>query len=369
MEISSLSKLVLIVSSLNTGDVGHADAVLDQLVKINPQLEVVRLDPSTSAQDIKTISANFTQPYLTYAVGEKAIDYLNEKGMPQNSFVGVGLHQKVDDLDLSKIDLLVIPETETVPGAKKILPLFSVPTKNPTPNEIRKSYEDWQGPLKPSLDNNYIIIMLPGDAPDESGRQKIFTQCSAQKLVKDVINLRSKLGDQHQIIIQNGPRTGKHNPQTLKVQSTHEIREGQDPSTAVDPISEFVVGQFNKKNIPTHFFNFVFEISPTGQKKAKSYFNQLLYVAQQANNIFILPGESVSMMGQINLYLPANRIFVFESDSMNDSHRRVYENALKRGFVSTFDKISAPKSLRESDDAIAVAKALINGFNNKFESY
>jgi hypothetical protein len=78
------------------------------------------------------------------------------------------------------LDYLAIPESvlntdekkQVINKIPKVTLTFSVPTDNPTIFELKESYEKWDITNKPNLDNDYIIIMLPGDAPDSNNKIK-----------------------------------------------------------------------------------------------------------------------------------------------------------------------------------------------------
>lgn len=53
--------------------------------------------------------------------------------------------------------------------------------------------------------------MLGGDAPDQN-EMKCFTKESAELLVKRLEFLMNESDKKRKIIVQNGPRTGKHDP-------------------------------------------------------------------------------------------------------------------------------------------------------------
>lgn len=65
------------------------------------------------------------------------------------------------------------------------------------------------------MSKSYVIIMLSGDAPDSQQRMRFFDKSSADKLFQRVLYFlgwQHALGEKPTLIIQNGPRTGKHDP-------------------------------------------------------------------------------------------------------------------------------------------------------------
>lgn len=381
------TKILLLYSSINLGDVAHVNAIHSSLEnRIGP---LDRHDIEINCDD-ETLLSNFTnvanqlgeEPYVIFAVGEKGSSALNTLANQHsvsfdNAYVALGIHQYYDIISKLNLDYISIPSSvlnsedklKTIDSIKKHSLTFAVPAANPSIDSLKASYENWDITNKPTLDAKYIVVMLPGDAP-ESGKMRYFTEDSADELFNDLYLLWQN-NPEFMVIVENGPRTGKHDPITGQVKSTHEYKLGEeDPSVAIDDISKHFVEQLKQKEIPFQFFNFAFEISENG-KSSNSVFNQLLYLAQsKAENFFIIPGESVSMLGQIPLYIFSNKAIVFKPSSMNPDHEAIFQEALHQNFVSYFDaegNIIYPKenSKRQLDDANQVASDLIEGYNNE----
>lgn len=206
--------------------------------------------------------------------------------------------------------------------------------------------------------------MLPGDAPDQdSNKINYFTVESAKKLFDDLIFLWNKLGSKHKILIHNGPRTGKYDQQTGKEKCKHESEND------VDQISNYLINLFKDIDAEFSFINFY-----KSNNVAHSSFNPLLYIAQLsgANNYFIVPGESVSMLSQIPLYLDPLKAIAFRSSSMNQEHLSFFKQTIEDGHMSYFQtehrEIITPKSPRKTtiED---LTKDLNNIVNDITESY
>ena len=159
--------------------------------------------------------------------------------------------------------------------------------------------------------------MLPGDAPDSNNKIKYFTKNSAKELFNNIYELWKNSGSKHKIIIHNGPRTGKYDQSTGKIDSNHEDNK-------TDKISEYFIELLNSSKMEFSFFNFNFE-SDGLIKKSNSIYKQMLYIAKtkDKDNYFIIPGESVSMIGQVPLYIKSDKVILFKSTSMNQEHELV----------------------------------------------
>lgn len=378
------TKILFLYSDIHSGDAAHADAVytalLQGLTPLTKYYVDMECDEETLVSRFKEASKEIEEEkYVIFAIGEKGMGALNVLNHNQsinmkNAYIGLGIHQYFDMVKDLNLDYIAIPEaavdtpekSQIIEAIKKHSLTFAVPTNNPTSEDIKRSYEEWGIGNKPALDKKYIIVMLPGDAPDSEG-MRYFTVESADKLVS-YIKHSWEQNPEYSIIIHNGPRTGKYDPATGKVVCTHEYKKGEeDPAIARDAISRHFLALLEQNQIPYYFFNFAFEVEGKN-RKAGSVFNPLLYIAQaDKDNIFIIPGESVSMLGQIPLYVSSYNAIVFKPDSMNSSHEAIFRAAFDKNFVSYFDENGAvvhphENLKREIDDVHQVASDLIEGY-------
>lgn len=378
-----LKSIILLYSLVNVGDVSHGTVLAEKLKQAVPGLEVTLIDANLSANDLEAeynkIQTKLTpQDSMVLAIGEKglsALSILNQAKYFENSKVplGASVHMYFDTIQSLPLNFLAIPETESKKGTFKHIPnttfTLTVPSKNPSLNELKTAYEKWEPMKKPPADGSYIVVMLPGDAIDGK-EMKFFTQSSAKKLAENVIALRKQHGEKYVVIVQNSPRTGKHNPKNGEIICSHEYKKGSDPNVAIDEVSQYFIELLNQDNVPNYFFNFAFEQEDDNKKKALSVFNPLLYLAQvQQDNYFIVPGESTTMLGQVPLYLKPSQVIIFKPNSMNASHEAIFEVLKNRGHLSYFsdDSVTAPKHpvQLKSDDTSVVVDNLLKIFEPK----
>lgn len=302
--------------------------------------------------------------------------YLSDTNSINNkrSYNCLVIHQYFNMIPELKLNHIIIPEA-TIDDSRKKKVIYSFPkqtltfaslSNNLSREELKLTYDNWKDPHKPLLDKDYIIIMMPGDAPDTSNKMHYFTKESAKELFNNVYKLWINQGKKHKIIIQNGPRTGKYSPDTGYIRGKHEYHFGQDPSTAIDDVSKYFIQLFQEMDYL--FLNFAIEINENN-RKIISYYNPLLYLATQNNNIFIISGASISLIGEIPLYLPANRIILFKPSSMNESHNSIFNLAFKQHYLSYFSsngEVVTPKIIRKrnNNDVSLVAKDILTGFSN-----
>lgn len=333
-------KLVLLCSSKNLGDISNANAILDNLSNRFKIDERINIDIS----NIKALNQFHAIDHkdLVLAVGERGINFLSildENGLINHlqTKILASLHQYDKNIEKVHLNYLSIPEAVLDSEEKKrvigkipgVTLTSAVPTKNPSINEIKSAYEDWQVRNKPSLDKDYILLILPGDAQDGQGTKKIFNKDSCKLLFNDVKALWQRNGARHTIILQNSPRTGKY-----KEDGDEEFSPNKSIDR-IDPISKYFISLLESEGIKYNFYNFYDE-----PIENSSIFKQMLYIAIQPerDNYFILPGESVSMLGQIPLYLSGDKIIVFKPSSMNEQHEKIFEYNFNHNYLSYFNE-------------------------------
>lgn len=152
--------------------------------------------------------------------------------------------------------------------------------------------------------------MLAGDAPDQD-KINVFSKESADLLLARIIYFLGCHRDHpYRVIVQNGPRTGKHHPLTKKEVCLHTYKEGEDPNLALDEVSKYFVSKLQQLEIPHLFYNFAFETLEKG-RRIHSYYKALLYVAQSSKSTFFFPMESVSMCSELPYYIGTSRLFAY----------------------------------------------------------
>lgn len=358
-------KILFLVSSLNTGDLNQKDAILSALSSIEPI--AINIDASnTDAKNIFLTQTPKNEKYITVAVGDHGQNLLiklKNNIDKENNYIVLSTHQytdKIGELSQDKtINHIALPEAtlnaiskHSIEGINQSL-LFAVPTKNSTLMELERSYNSWNDENKPKLDNDYIIVMLPGDIIAPNGSVSLFSEASANKLFNNIQKLWLDNGKKHKIIVQNSPRTGKYDI-AGNIIGAHKYENKK-----IDHISNAFIEWLNQAKIPYSFFNFTFK-----DGKPNSVYDQLLYLATQNGNYFITPAGSISMMSQIPFYIPGNRNIIFKPDSMNQAHVDIFNLGVNRNYFSYFlengDIVSPSSSnLRTDDDARKLANDII----------
>jgi hypothetical protein len=148
----------------------------------------------------------------------------------------------------------------------------------------------------------------------------VFSKESSELLINRLIYFMGyNKGAPFKVIVQNGPRTGKHDPESKKESCLHTFKENEDPGQAVDEVSKYFTRRLAELKIPHLFYNFAFELLESG-RKIHSFYKPLLHVAQSHQAMFFFPMESVSMCSELPYYIEQSRLFVYHTSSTNSDH-------------------------------------------------
>lgn len=383
-----IEKIIVLVGFLNVGNISHVDSLLKELRNYLPiSVTELRLDVTGDDEQLQTQFKSATaksKKDLILVIGENSVAKYKQlvdstNFSADNSYVYAGLSQFCPEISDVPIDHVAIPRTSlseselaTIKSQAPYLSLtFAVPNNNPTIDELKIFYNQWRKDHDLKLDGNYIFVLLPGDAPVSQNEMRYFSKDSATELAKKVKKLWQDLGRKHTVIVHNSPRTGKHDPANGKVVCTHQVDGKYDETQANDEVSKEFMQQMQALKVPTKFYRFVFQ-SVNGKQKAISSLNAFYYLlSQNSKNILILPGESVSMMGQAPLYGSAEQIIVFKPSSMNDNHTKLMNLGFQLGYFSKFEisgsiNKTANETQKFTSDAEQVAKQIWQNAFKKF---
>ncbi|MGV2432706.1 MAG UNVERIFIED_CONTAM: hypothetical protein LVQ98_05200 [Rickettsiaceae bacterium] len=195
----------------------------------------------------------------------------------------------------------------------------------------------------------YLSIILPGDAPDSRGKMLYFTPKDAEKLAKHIAKIAKKSG--FVVLVTNGPRTGKHDPETGKELVVHQ-------NNILDATSAKFIDILENNKVLYKLFDF-----QKGQPSNK----ELIYGAviyNKDSKIFV-PGESTSMVSEAVDIMPSYAVTIYHNAAMNDNHYKHVKAELRSGRASVMDlsmKIVKPKrSTKKAPSASAqIAKVIFD---------
>lgn len=215
------------------------------------------------------------------------------------------------------------------PQIRKILNAHQVKFKeiNSVPHNINsedlaQDYSLLQSQIQ--MSPKYLMVILSGDAPAPGGEMKYFTQEQAQKFADYVARVAQANGQF--IMVTNGPRTGKYDPVTKRVVNEHKEEEGIDEVSKAfcDRLAEVLPK--GKKGF--QFFDFKF----LNNGKVQSSYKGLLHLIKITNDsVVYIPGESTSMISEAINNLPRDKVVIFETESMNENHKKHVQEVYKEG--------------------------------------
>lgn len=266
----------------------------------------------------KTSAAAFSYVVAMGVQWKEALKNLPE-GKAKTVFIS---HQMFDGIDevADTVDLIALPDHAVIDDAMRARSNFTATVGVPhglRPVELedkaqatRARFEALQGHALGSL------VILGGDAPNESGRQRYYTQDEAQRLGHGLAHLHSKGA----LAVTDGPRTAKFDPMSGLQTDFH---KGDAPTNPV--MEAFMRGLQTPSvvhDIPVAVSEFRF-----GQE---SDYKGLLGLVGPETKIWV-PGESTSMITEATDLFDPRQVIVYETGSMNQTHFQHVSNTRDKG--------------------------------------
>ena len=353
------SWVAVLVAKDKGGDKKHAQAIARSLNIIDTKY----IDPNK----------NSLNPFLTgniiISVGSPALKFLkNNLTNLSNSCVYWGAHQLMDSdkVILTEIapfiDVIALP-AGIIEGNNnffrnfeniKLINTIAVPTIKLTNKELSEAYNSLHSQYKKiNLNKKYILVSLPGDAPDFNSNWKKFNKESTENLFALIQYLWNQ-NNYDAVLIENGPRTGK----LLGFDHTYKT----NIYDSIDHISKYFLSMLSKNNIPYQFYPFAFNVDSDGNRVASvSAHKALIYVMIKTNSTFIIPGESTSQIGEIPRYIKPPLAVVFSPSSQNDAHKFSMKKSYDLGLLCIWDgiKVVCPNNVTRDDSLLDTNKVVV----------
>lgn len=218
--------------------------------------------------------------------------------------------------------LTALPESGVTAGEQRMLGrktklvLVSGVAHGLTDDEIARKVADYQahGSTKPlpKIDADTVAVILGGDAPDESGRYRFFSETDARILARSIAEFECTGRRRCLFVVTNGPRTGKFDRYGVE-RSPNPHRVGE-----VDSVTQAFVDQLGRESgTKVELFDFQFGRVPSAYAPMIDAFRR---AGPNAGHVHV-PGESTSMVTEVTSVLP-KRAVIDEVSSMNGAHRR-----------------------------------------------
>ncbi len=369
------TKLYIIANPINAGDVNQVEGIKTALLEGSPKKMAVEFldsrEPGLIMQKVEDDLANKHKVILVGA-GEGGIDGI--EGLPPhpNLITCLTSHMLLDRYKdpvlLDKTTFIALPihvsaADQRLIGSKLILTVGVAHNRNAA--TVEKTYKQWAKELPDC--GFYLDVVLGGDAPlpPPAKGMKKFTKTDALDLASYVTSLAQE--KDACVIVSNGPRTGKYDVEGKEVLTVH--RKGVS-----DPISEAFIQKLKDNGVRVTFFDFQHK-TPENEKWVKPYnsFDLMLGVLQNHEGLFLVPGDSTSMISEAVDSLPLGKVRVYKDGAMNDVHNAHVESELSANRISVLDHYNILKEHEfrvcgtRFTAANTIAQALLEGAKNKWQ--
>lgn len=239
-------------------------------------------------------------------------------------------HQLTDQVmqNLEILDIVVLPSyalaeeqlNQIIKTDAKLIKTLGVP-HNITEENCIEDYNNLIDKI-PASPNGYVITCLAGDAPDAQNNIHFYTKEEAYKLGVQLAKIAKSKS--MVLLVTNGPRTGKYDPETQAELSVHE------KDSSLDKVSESFLKGVKSERIEPIFNNFVY-----GEK---SVFNGYLGAAlKNENSLVVIGGESSSQITQATNLLPG-KVYIKANLAMSDIHKLHVKEVLNAGVKELKDE-------------------------------
>jgi hypothetical protein len=233
-----------------------------------------------------------------------------------------------------------------------ITEMVAVPVHVYTDEELKGFYDSFDA--APELDGGkeYVVVSLPGDAPDPEGRMQDFTKESAEELIQHLVN-------QHQgkhILLENSPRTGNSESNGG---CKHTIKAGENIANSLDDVTKYFTARLEAENIAHTLYPFAFVVGEDGKRSVLSAHKALLYFAKQTGAAWVVPGESTTAIAEAFMnFANSTQITVFQPSSANPAHKGVLNAAYEKGLLCKIEngELQSPPAENELEHRVSDAE-------------
>lgn len=292
-------------------------------------------------REIKSKSPGIFSVYLSHQI----YDNSNALLMTEHSPNGANLMVLPKHVANSKFESLVTS------SKTKLVRIIGV-AHNLHKSDIESAYETQILSMPGTTSDKYALVIVGGDAQNPDGSWNYFTKNDAAKLAKIV---QKSIDENTYIFVLNGPRTGKHNPDT-KAENTDAHR-----SANLDSITQTFADYFKNRE---RFHVFDFQYGKPGM-----YRPLLGKMLHATNSKIFVPGESTSMISEIVDSVGSNekhQIFAYENSAMTRVHKAHISSEHAAGRINVISKnggmiqqITA-KDAKEHSAAKAIAENIMS---------
>lgn len=358
MITTNSANIALIKNYKNVGDCAQIDGVADSVSKYFIQNSA---QLNTTEVDINNLS-NPVHNSIVILAGLCGLNLLSAHSnqIDENSMIVCLTHQWYEEIEsLIKhtqnhygLDIIAIPSHALHQGIRNLfsdsyttLVITNGVCHNVSSKDIIREYNLFKD-LFPFDDNNKLIaIVLPGDSLNPDNTWLFFTAEEAERIANHMVSyLNSPENQNSNLIVTNGPRTGKHNP------ATGEENFDAHRNGSLDSVTARFMGIIGN-SVRNLLFDFQYGV--------KGQFMATLGALQKSSRSELyLPGESTSMISEAVDTLSGDNgdrsITIIMHSAMNESHSTFVQALQEKNIISILTKdnqlIAARKDLDTSEN-------------------
>ncbi|MCC8417420.1 MAG: mitochondrial fission ELM1 family protein [Rickettsia endosymbiont of Bryobia graminum] len=339
--------IITLLSAQFTGDNANVNGITDALQKILPA-ENIKIVTSSIKDgkyqiDSKKISEvqnkinNSKDNIIILGAGNYGRALLDQLDKHTNNdidlkFVWSG-HQIPENFkNFEHYDAIILPKSANpekqiiIKNKTKLIQTIGVP-HNKTIQQIDEEYKNWVKNITLPNNSGLVLVVLPGDAPDQSNTQHYYTAENAEVLGSKL----GKFAKEHNkiLLVTNGPRTGKYKAGTDELMSDHKS------NSPMDLVTQAFVNAVNKEGLNSAYI--IVSDFKYGEKNLYDAF--LGAIRSNKANIAIIAGESTSQITIATNLLNLGQVYVLSGDynqAMSSSHINFINDVVTNGIVQKF---------------------------------
>lgn len=255
-------------------------------------------------------SKDLSDRFLLLTVGSIGIDLIPQALKTPRLRTAYLAHQISDHFrktveplkESSNLILILSQHIQNIPRRGHVIKTFGV-LHSITSKGIQEAYA--QNQKKFPANTPLLGVVLGGDAPQPDDKIKYFSIAEAVRIA-DYIGKKATEKNAA-ILILNGPRTGKYDPATGKINPN--AHRGNETDLVTLSFMSRLKAKFPK--IQSLLFDFQYD-------QPSLYQAVLGALAEQKGDIYV-PGESTSMISETIDVLP-NHVYVYRNQAMNPTH-------------------------------------------------
>jgi hypothetical protein len=332
-------EVVAVINQRNFGEQSQVRGVCAAMSQRLPEIQIHEISADEIDQLKAACQGQQKVVFVTSGVdGAKAVNALAGQNFPNATYVHTN-HMVLPEHAslLTEAQFIALPKhaisevflEEANGKTVKIIQTVGVP-HNVTDKMMENAYEKDREAFSWIADQPKVaMVILGGDAPTPSGELRFYTDEDALKAAEHIGNLCKE--EDRFLMVFNGPRTGQHDQKDV----LHKKLDWGHTDDRLDPVTQVFADKITEilPQTQVKIYNFV--------PGSTSYKGALQVLKNAHDALCFLPGESTSMISEINDALPG-KTRIIENSAMNEIHAAHVKSEIEAGRSQGFDKNFAP---------------------------